>query len=77
MCILRKVLYGLKQGPRAWYSHIDTYMLQMGFKKSDVDTNLYYITRGEDILILILYVDELFIIGAKDLIAEWKSGLAS
>jgi hypothetical protein len=77
VCLLRKALYGLKQAPRAWYSRIDTYLLQMGFKKRDVDSNLYYIIRGEDMLILILYVDDLFITGAKDLIVECKLGLAS
>jgi hypothetical protein len=49
----------------------------MGFEKSDVDPNLYFIIRGEDTLILILYVDDLFITGAEDLIAECKLGLAS
>jgi hypothetical protein len=49
----------------------------MGFKKSDVDPNLYFIIRGEDTLILILYVDDLFITGAEDLIADCKLGLAS
>jgi hypothetical protein len=77
VCLLRKALYGLKQAPRAWYSRIDTYLLQMGFEKSDVDPNLYFIIRGEDTLILILYVDDLFITGAEDLIAECKLGLAS
>jgi hypothetical protein len=48
----------------------------MGFEKSNVDPNLYYIIRGEDMLILILYVDDLFVIGAEDLIAECKLGLA-
>jgi hypothetical protein len=48
----------------------------MGFEKSDADPNLYYIIRGEDMLILILYVDDLFITGAEDLIAECKLGLA-
>jgi hypothetical protein len=77
VCILRKALYALKKAPQAWYSLIDTYLLQMGFEKNDVDLNLYYIIRGEDTLILILYVDDLFIIGAEDLIAECKLGLAS
>jgi hypothetical protein len=77
VCLLRKALYGLKQAPRAWYSRIDTYFLQMGFEKSDVDPNLYFIIRGEDTLILIFYVDDLFITGAEDLIVECKLGLAS
>jgi hypothetical protein len=74
MYLLRKALYGLKQAPRAWYSRIDIYLLQMGFEKSDVDPNLYFIIRGEDTLILILYVDDLFITGAEDLIVECNAG---
>jgi hypothetical protein len=77
VCLLRKALYGLKQAPRAWYSRIDVCLLQMGFKKSDVDPNLYFIIRGDNTLILILYVDDLFIAGAEDLIHKYKLGLAS
>jgi hypothetical protein len=77
VCLLKKALYGLKQAPIAWYSHIDTYLLQMGFEKSDVDPNLYYIIRGENTLIFILYVDDLFITGAENLIVECKLGLTS
>jgi hypothetical protein len=74
---LKKALYGLKQAPRAWYSRIDSYLLQMGFEKSEANPNLYYIVCGEDILILILYVDDLFITGGEEIIADCKRGLAS
>ena len=77
MCLLRKEHYGRKQAPRAWYSRIDTYFIHMGFEKSDVDPSLYFIIRGEDTLILILYMDDLFITGAEDIIVECKLGLAS
>jgi hypothetical protein len=49
----------------------------MGFKKSEANPNLYYIIRGDDTLILILYVDDLFITGGEHLIADCKRGLAS
>jgi hypothetical protein len=74
---LEKELYGLKQASRAWYSRIDSYLLQMGFEKSEADPNLYYIIQGEDTLILILYVDDLFIIGGEYLIVDCKWGLSS
>jgi hypothetical protein len=68
VCRLKKALYGLKQAPRAWYSRIDAYLQQLGFEKSEVDPNLYFIVVGEDPLILLLYVDELFITGVERLI---------
>ena len=39
----------------------------MGFTKSDVDPNLYFIVIGEEPLILVLYVDDLVITGAERL----------
>jgi hypothetical protein len=77
VCRLKKVLYGLKQAPRAWYSRIDTYLQQMGFEKSEADPNLYYIVVGEDPLILVLYVDDIFITGVERLIDGCKQSLAS
>jgi hypothetical protein len=61
VCRLKKALYGLKKSPKAWYSRIDAYLQQLGFEKSEADPNLYFITVGEDPLILFLYVDDLFI----------------
>jgi hypothetical protein len=77
VCKLKKALYGLKQAPRAWYSRIDAYLQQLGFEKSEADPNLYFIVVGEDPLILLLYVDDLFITGAERLITSSKESLAS
>jgi hypothetical protein len=77
VCRLKKALYGLKQAPIAWYSRIDAYLQQLGFEKSEVDPNLYFIVVGEDPLILLLCVDDLFITGAKRLISSCKESLAS
>ena len=64
MCKLNKDLYRLKQEPREWYSRIDGYLLAMGFIKSKEDPNLYYTRVGNDSLILVLYVDDLFLTGS-------------
>ena len=32
VCKLKKALYGLKQAPRAWFSRLDNYLKQQGFK---------------------------------------------
>jgi hypothetical protein len=60
VCRLKRALYGLKQAPRVWYSRIDNYLKGMGFTKSEVDSNLYYIIVGGEPLILVLYVDACF-----------------
>ncbi|KAL0551410.1 hypothetical protein IC582_010496 [Cucumis melo] len=54
---LTKALYGLKQAPRAWYSKIDEYFQQNGFKRSANEPTLYVKKGGKnDFIIVCLYV---------------------
>ena len=48
----------------------------MGFVKSDADPNLYYLRVGNEPLILVLYVDDLFLTGSLRLITNCKKNLA-
>jgi hypothetical protein len=49
----------------------------LGFRKSVIDPSLYYnIVNGES-LILVLYIDDLFLINRERLIIECKYALAS
>jgi hypothetical protein len=61
VCKLRKALYGLKQAPNVWYDRIDGFLKSLGFQKSDVNSNLYFKVTGNQPVILILYVDDLFL----------------
>jgi hypothetical protein len=70
VCRLKKVLYGLKQKPQAWYARIDGHLMIFGFNKSVVDPNLYYKTVNGESLILVLNIDDLFLIGTKRLFVE-------
>lgn len=47
----------------------------MGFIKSDVDPNLYYLMVEIQPLILVLYVDDLFLTGSSRLITDYKKNL--
>ena len=49
----------------------------MGFVKSDADPNLYYLMVEGEPLILVLYVDNLFLIGSSGLIEDCKRSLAA
>ena len=64
ICKLKEALYGLKQAPRAWYGRIDIFLVSLGFTKSDADPNLYYKVVNDEPLILVLYVNDLFLTGS-------------
>ena len=49
----------------------------MGFTKSDANPNLYYKIVDDEPMILVIYVDDLFLIGNEKLIAWYKKKLAS
>ena len=66
-CKLRKALYGLNQAPRAWYGWIDGYLENLGFAKSDANPNIYYNIEDNEPLILVLYMDDLFLRGNEKL----------
>jgi hypothetical protein len=69
---LNKVLYGLKKEPRAWYVRIDKYPMNLGFTKSRVDPKIRYKVENGFSLILVLYVDDLFLTGDEKLIVWCK-----
>jgi hypothetical protein len=77
VCRLKKALYGLKQAPRAWYGRIGSYLMNLGFTKSKADPNLYFKVVDGGSVILLLYVDDLFLTGVENLIDECKKTLAS
>jgi len=59
VCRLKKVLYGLKQVPRTWYARLDKYLMQLGFSKGTVDNNLYFKINDDQILIVVVFVDDI------------------
>ena len=71
-----KALYGLKQAPRAWYGQIDEFLVSLGFAKSNADPNLYYKVVNGEPLILVLYVDDLFLTENEKPIIWCKKKLA-
>nr|MCH9869688.1 hypothetical protein [Serratia marcescens] len=63
VCKLKKSLYGLKQAPRQWYKKFDSFMIQNGYTRTDADPCVYIRREGESFIILLLYVDDMIIIG--------------
>ena len=56
-------LYGLKQAPRNWNKNIVDYIKSNGFKESIIDNFLFIKNAGDDICLILLYVDDIFIVG--------------
>ena len=73
---LCKALYGLKQAPRAWYQRIDNFFLKLELLRSHADSNLYTLVADGLIVFVIIYVDDLIIIGShKQRISSFMADL--
>ena len=77
VCKLKKAIYGLKQAPKAWYGRNDGFLMNLGFTKSKADSNLYYKVENDGIMILLLYVDDLFLKGKDKHINECNKKIAT
>jgi hypothetical protein len=58
---LKKVLYSLRQAPRAWNSKLDDTLKKMGFTQSEHEHAMYRRSSGDNILLVGVYVDDLVI----------------
>ncbi|CAM8938448.1 unnamed protein product [Rhodiola kirilowii] len=77
-CYLKKSLYGLKQSPRLWYKRFDSYVLQLGFVRSNYDPCFYFASVENCPVYMLLYVDDILLISKSvDKIKVLKSQLSS
>jgi len=56
---LDKALYGLKQAPSAWYKRLSNFLLENGFRRGKEDDTLFLKTKGEHLLIVQVYVNDI------------------
>jgi hypothetical protein len=56
--------------------NIDSFLTSLGFTKSKADSNLYFKIMDNEPVILLLYVDDLFLTGEEKLIVECKKRLS-
>ena len=70
---LLKSLYGLKQAPRAWFNEVQTYFKGIGLQQSTADPNLFL----RDNLRLLLFVDDMLIVGERAAVNFAKKQIAS
>ena len=58
-----------------WYNRIDGFLFSLGFTKSKADSNLYYKVEKGNPVIILLYVNDLFVTSVDGLIADTKRKL--
>lgn len=63
--MLHKALYGIRQAPRAWNVKLDQVLEEMRFKKCMKDPSVYRKNEGEDLLLISIYFDDLFVTGTS------------
>eukprot|EP00253_Pinus_taeda_P022579 PITA_22579 len=78
VCKLKKSMYGLKQSPRMWYQKFDTFIRGLGFTRSKADHCVYFKLIGGRFIYLVLYVDDMLVVGNdKEIIQDLKTQLSS
>jgi len=73
VCKLKNALYGLQQTPRTWYARFNMYLLQKGFSKGSIDSNLYIKVRKDQILIVEVYVDDIIFSGNEGMCKDFTN----
>jgi hypothetical protein len=74
VCLLKKSLYGLKQAARAWNEALTETLDKLGYRRCDSEPSLY-IHKETPYLYVLVYVDDLLLVGLLHLLAETKRGL--
>lgn len=78
VCRLWKAIYGLKQAPRAWFLALKTFLLDYGFKNAYADTSLFILSKEGSTLYLLVYVDNIIVMGNNfSLIDSFVTSLSS
>lgn len=56
---LRKVLYRLKQCPRAWNERLSQFLVENGYSRGDVDKTLFVKKSEKNFVVVQIYVDDI------------------
>ena len=63
--LLKKALYGMKDSAAAWHKKFKADLIAWGFTPSTADPCLFIKRRGQEVLRVLLFVDDLAIVNAK------------
>lgn len=66
VCQFRRAIYDLKQSPRAWFGNLTHTMKELEYWQSNGDHTLFFNHTERGISILLIYVDDMIIIGDNE-----------
>ena len=61
-----KSCYGTKQASKNWFEKLDSILVGMGFESTPCDPCMYIRRDGEDFMLIVCYVDDIFGTGTND-----------
>jgi len=64
ICCLNKVIYGLKQSPRAWFEKFSLTISGIGFRRCHSDHSVFIRRIRSGIVVLAIYVDDILLTGS-------------
>ena len=67
---LKRVLYGLKQVPRAWYDRLIVYLTEHEFKRGSANTTLFIRKDKNSFVVAQIYVDDIVFGATNDSLAH-------
>ncbi|KAJ9676055.1 hypothetical protein PVL29_024850 [Vitis rotundifolia] len=78
VCKLNRSLYGLKKAPRAWFDRLSQCFLHLGFYYGKTDSSLFILRKGQSIVLLLIYVDDIIVTSNdNNIISDLISTLSS
>jgi hypothetical protein len=61
ICKLDKALYA----PRAWFTKLSKKLFDIGFRGSKADTSLFYYSKGDLSMCILVYVDDIIVVSSR------------
>lgn len=67
---LKKAIYGLKNAGRRWYQKLTDFLLTVDFTASEVDPCVFVLRKGDSILIIGIWVDDIIVLSNDPLLEQ-------